>query len=167
MKKIILFLLVICFSLSSQAQLVKKMFKKPEVYDNLFIYFYLKPVNLDTAMIDKEKTYEIEGYLQDGKPALAFVKGDILKQIMALKWPTEINQLSGFPGKAFTANYLGKESFIKENDIPGTKFDESQKDILLRDMDKQKFEIRSALPINIKGQIDVKSETIKLCTTCQ
>lgn len=166
MKKIMLacsIFLIFCTGI--QAQILKELFKGPEDYTNKFIYFYLRPVDIDTGKIKNDKTYELEGSFKEGDAAIAYVEGAVLKEILRLDWPSSIKQKSGFPGKGFTCNYLGKESFLTKKEIDGGKFDPIQKETLYRDRNKKKFQIRSALPIEVKGEI-TDEEKIKVCENC-
>lgn len=167
MKRILILSVLTVTAASCSGQFFQKLLgKKPKPYENTFLYFFLKPVNIDTGNIKDDVTYMVEALQKDQvvtlntmkvtklKPVLGFVKGDYLKQIMRLDWNGSIGIGTSFPGRGFTANYLDRGSFLSQKDIHDpTKFDQQQIETLERDRDKEKFEIRSTIPIDVCGEI--------------
>ncbi len=131
---------------------VAKPFTSVKTYENTAVGLWVKPVNIDTAKVKANKTYLIEGNMPtDGEPVLVFVKGDILLEVMKLNLSTSLLNLtfgSKVEGILFTANDLGRKSLFTYDQInESTAFDQQQKETLLRDKSKRKFELRSFLPI--------------------
>lgn len=167
MKKIIVLWAFFCTCAIS----VNAQGTKPDKYTHVFSYFFVKPVNIDSSQVGESKTYLLEGFRRSNAnsnalvPILVFLKGDKLKEILRLPWSTSITLGSIFPGMGFTANYLGKKSILSKKDLKDPeKFDQQQIETLKRDRRKEKYELRSTLPINVCGVIDKEIFVLKPCS---
>jgi hypothetical protein len=170
MKYFILLFLLFSGMATSYGQNIFGLIKNPDKYEHIFTYFFVRPVNLDTSKVDNHKTYLLEGFKRKNSqsdelvPILVFIKGEKLKELLSLHWPTSLNPLEQFPGKGFTANFLGKKSILSRKDLmDSTKFDQQQLETLKRDKNIEKYELRSTLPVNVCGSI---KKDVFILTTC-
>lgn len=148
--------------------------KDPVPYTNQTVCLWTKPVDINPDQVDGAKTYLIEGYKPDGTPVLVFLKGDLLKRTLGLKWEETGDKTIGdlVNGNMFTCNFLGQESVLSRAQIESGRYDMQQKETLYRDKRVEKYELRSFLPLKAFGKIvgatngykivlDVKNEKIE------
>ena len=150
MKKILgFFAILIAFASCKTAPPVQE-------YTNQMLYFYVKPITLDTTKISDQKDYLLEANTGDGAFVLSFVKGNILREILRLDWKTSLPTTTQFPGRGFTANDLKEKSILPDVNINQDRYDEGQLEMIQRNKNVRKFQIVSSIPINVCGIITLQ-----------
>jgi hypothetical protein len=139
---------------------------KIKEYSNNIGYLYIKPVDIDTNQISEQKTYVLEGNLADGSWALFTVKADILKKIMAIKWPENAPGSITLCGYGFTINDLGKDSYLSRNDLKSNRFDKKQLEMLERNRKARKYDLVSALPYPAAGKMQDQKIVLQPDVSC-
>ncbi len=137
-------------------------------YTNQLVSIWTRPVGIDSAKeLKANKTYTIEGYKPNGDVVLVDVKSDILKEVLKLPWGKYSVKTVGdlIDGFGFTCNFLGRKGSILTKNEMEAKYDMNDKNqvaTLKRDKNTEKYELRSFLPVNVKGRITEEDGGLKI-----